>query len=163
MAVPLEVYLSQDPDLKLFLPNKLYSSWVSYEENNDRIPELKENDLVVAGGRNARNERELTAEEALIVNDEKLDKIRTSLRTALSIVGKCVSEGHYTSVIRHSTSLEWIYSMLRSDYDIQSKGVHFFNILETKYDQTHHTPVAFYNLHRTVVSKNLAKQGEVIK
>ena len=159
----LEVYLSQDPDLKLILPNKLYSSWVSYEENNDRIPELKENDRVVAGGRNARNEREITAEEALIVNDEKLDKIRTGLRTALSIVGKCVSEGHYTSVIRHSTSLEWIYSMLRSDYDIQSKGVHFFNILETRYDPTHHTPVAFYNLYRTVVSNNLAKQGEIIK
>ena len=37
----LEVYISQEQDFKVFLPNKLYSTWLSYEENPDRIPELK--------------------------------------------------------------------------------------------------------------------------
>ena len=35
----LEVYLSQESDFKLFLPNKSYGSWLSYEENPDRILE----------------------------------------------------------------------------------------------------------------------------
>ena len=64
-------------------------------------------------------------DQANIENDDKLESIRINLRTVLSIVGKCVSEGHYDSVVRHSTSLKWIFDMLRSDYDIQSKGVHF--------------------------------------
>ena len=158
----LEVYLSQEADFKLFLPNKLYATWESCEENTDRITALKTEDLV-----HANNDRQagriITEDEALATNDERLDSLRTSLRTVLSIVGKCVSEGHYNSVIRHSTSLKWIYDMLKSDYDIQNKGVHFFNILEVKYNAVKHTPVAFYNMYRTVIANNLAKRGEVLK
>ena len=157
----LEVYISQDPDFKIFLPDQLYGKWTCFEEDRNRIPALKARDIIVA--RNNRNGENITEDEALEANDEKLDKIRTSLRTVLSIIGKCVSEGHYTSVIKHSTSLTWIYNMLRSDYDIQNKGVHFFNILEIKYDPAKHTPVAFYNLYRTIISNNLAKRGDSIK
>ena len=89
--------------------------------------------------------------------------MRTSLRTLLAIVGKCVSEGHYNSVVRHSTSLRWIYDMLKSDYDIQSKGIHFFHIIGLKYEPEKVTPVAFYNQYRTIVVNNLAKAGDVIK
>ena len=53
--------------------------------------------------------------------------------------------------------------MLRSDYDIQQKGIHFFNILEVKYDSSKTTPVAFYNQYRTVITNNLAKNGDVLK
>ena len=120
----LEFYISQEPDFKVFLPSKLYENWTSYEENSQRIPELKQNDTARAG--HIRNGRALTDQEAEQINDDKLDNIRDNWRTVLSQVGKCVSEGHYTSVIKHSTSLNWIYEMLRSDYDIQSKGVHFF-------------------------------------
>ena len=37
----LEVYLSQEPDFKVFLPKKLYNTWLSAEEHPDRIAELK--------------------------------------------------------------------------------------------------------------------------
>ena len=53
--------------------------------------------------------------------------------------------------------------MLRSDYDIQSNGVHFFNVLEAKYDPNKQTPIAFYNMYRTIISNNLAKRGDVLK
>ena len=43
------------------------------------------------------------------------------------------------------------------------KVVHFFNILEVKYDANKHTPILFYNLYKTIVSNNLAKQGDIIK
>ena len=42
----LEVYLSQEADFKLFLPNKLYGSWSSYEENTDRILALKDAEVI---------------------------------------------------------------------------------------------------------------------
>ena len=83
--------------------------------------------------------------------------------TVLSIIGKCVSQGHYNSVIRHSTSLQWIYDMLRSDYDIQKKGIHFFNIMELKYDSTKMTPISFYNQYRTLVSNNLGRKNDKVK
>ena len=158
----IEVYLSQEADFKVFLPNKSYGSWLSHEENPDRILELKTEDQTVPNADRGEGPV-INNVEADADNIEKLETIRINLRTVLSIVGKCVSEGHYNSVIKHSTSLQWIYDMLRSDYDIQSKGVHFFNILDVRYDASKHTPISFYNLYRTIVSNNLAKQGDVIK
>ena len=49
----------------------------------------------------------------------KLRSLRNKLCTVLAIIGKVVSEGHYNTVIRHSTSLQWIYDTLKADYDIQ--------------------------------------------
>ena len=158
----LEVYISQEAEFKIFLPTKLYSSWQSAEENPDRIPELKEEDEIQANENN-REGRVITADQAVELNHEKLESIRTNLRTVLSIVGKCVSEGHYNSVVRHATSLTWIYEMLKSDYDIQSKGVHFFNILDAKYNAEKYTPIAYYNMYRTVIANNLGRRGETIK
>ena len=102
MPPPGVIGLSQEADFKLLLPNKLYGSWSSYEENSDRILALKDVDIIHPI--NDQNEV-ITAEQAEEANDEKLDQIRINLRTVLSIVGKCVSEGHYGSVIQHSTSL----------------------------------------------------------
>ena len=158
----LEVYLSQEPDFKVFLPNKLYNTWRSAEEYPDRIDALKGEDRVVVN-RDENVGPIVTLEQATARNDVKIDNIRTSLRTVLAIVGKCVSEGHYNSVVRHSTSLRWIYNMLRSDYNLQSKGVHFFNILDAKYDSNKTNPIAFYNSYRTIISNNLAKTGDTIK
>ena len=158
----MEVYLSQEPDFKIFLPSKAYGEWTCYEENPQRIPSLKNEDRVTATY-DVQEGRAISAQEANSINEEKLENVRTNLRTVLSIVGKCVSEGHYNSVIKHSTSLNWIYNMLRCDYDIQNKGVHFFNVLDTKYNPSKYTPIAFYNIYRTVISNNLAKRGDVIK
>ena len=152
----IEVYLSQENDFALFLPGGLYENWASFETNNLRIAALHQNDRVTAGGN-------VTAERAAAENAAKLPKRQRDLRTVLSIIGKCVSQGHYNSVIRHSTSLQWIYNTLRCDYDIQQKGIHFFNILDLKYDGQSMTPVSFYNQYRTLISNNLAKTGDIIK
>ena len=79
-------------------------------------------------------DRDRNAAQANIKNEDKLADIRVNLRTVPAIIGKCVSEGHYNSIVRHSTSLTWIYETLRTDYDIQSKGIHFFHVLDLKYD-----------------------------
>ena len=152
----IEVYLSQENDFAIFLPGALYENWASFETNNLRIAALNQADRVTAGGN-------VTAQQAADQNTARLIKRQRDLRTVLSIIGKCVSQGHYNSVIRHSTSLQWIYNTLRCDYDIQQKGIHFFNILDLKYDSQSMTPVSFYNQYRTLISNNLAKTGDTIK
>ena len=96
----LEVYLSQEKDFEVFLKGGKYENWESAETNPDRIVEIKPGDrvhVIPGGDENAVKQR----------NNDKLQKLRKDLRTVLSIVGKCVSEGHYNSVVRHSTSLQW--------------------------------------------------------
>ena len=123
----LEVYLSQEKSFKIILPGEAYQNWESAETYNMRIRQLQSNDRVQPHGN-------INDAQAIALNEDKLSDFRTSLRTLLAIVGKCVTEGHYNSVIRHSTSLNWIYEMIKSDYDIQSKGIHFFHITEIKFD-----------------------------
>ena len=120
----LEVYLMQEKDFAVFIEGGAYDKWESQESNRNRIPNLKPQDTLAADQNVPRTEAEAEA-----ANEVFLDKIRKNLRTTLSILGKCVSQGHYNSVIRHSTGLDWIYKTLRSDYDIQQKGIHFFNLL----------------------------------
>ena len=79
------------------------------------------------------------------------------MRTDLGIIGKCVSIGHYDAVVRHVTSIQWVYDMLRMDSDLQQTGIHFFNILDLQYAETKVTPIAFYNQYRTMVTNNPAK------
>ena len=94
----LEVYISQEPDFKMFLPEKLYGSWFSHEVDPNRIPVLKHRDTLPAGATDSDG-RNLTQEEIVEVNDDRLDSIRSNLITVLCIIGKCVSEGHYNAVI----------------------------------------------------------------
>ena len=145
----LEVYLAQEEDFAQFLPEGKYANWQSKEVNPERIEQLHNDDLPELNTHAARA--------------AKLRSVRTKLRTVLAIIGKVVSEGHYNTVIRHSTSLQWIYDTLKADYDIQQRGIYFFNILDVKYDQSSATPVSFYNRYRTVIVNNMAKRGDVIK
>ena len=84
----LEVYLSQEEDFRHFLNGGSYDSWTSQEYATvDRIETLANVD---------ENQEEGGDEEAYVLLKRNRD-----LRTFLSIVAKCVSQGHYSSVIRH--------------------------------------------------------------
>ena len=120
----LEIYLSQEADFRLILPGEAYPEWESHENNLDRLTAVKGED------------------EAAAIDGAKLKVGHRQLRTVLSVVGS-VSIGHYDAVKRISTSLRWIYDMLRCDYDIQKKGIHFFNLLDLNYDPAKLTPTAF--------------------
>ena len=145
-----EVYLSQEEEFRSFLAGEAYAEWKAQENNPERLTEVKGADAQLPG--------------RTVASDNAKLKIRQrQLRTVLSVVGKCVSIGHYDSVMRNSTSLQWIYEMLRCDYDIQKKGIHFFNLLDLKYDPAKLTPTAFYNQYRTLITGNLAKKNDVIK
>ena len=150
----LKVYLSQEESFQQFLEDGKYKSWKKQEEaiNGSRIE-------LLAAERRDGNGDELAPNEI-----ERLLKQRNrELRTFLSLIGKCVSQGHYSSVVNHSQSFQKICSNLRRDYDIQKKGIHFFNILELKYDEGKMTPINFYNQYRTIICNNLGKSGDIIK
>ena len=68
----------------------------------------------------------------------------------------------YAAIVRHSTSLEWIYNKIREDYDIQTKGIHFLNIVDLEYNTETKTPAGFYNEYRTVILNNIGRRAEVI-
>ncbi len=134
----LKIYILQDDRLAVFLPRGAYSEWGPGDDNPDRIPEVRGGD----------------AEAQLPVR-------RRELCAFLSIVAKSCHMQHYNVIMRHSTSLTWIFQRLREDYDIQQKGIHFFNLLDLKY--TPGEPAAgFYNNYRNLLIANLRKAGDTI-
>ena len=73
----LEVYLSQEPDYRVFLTGETYADWEAAENNPDRLANVKGEDI--QGGRTAAQ------------NTAQLKIRQRQLRTVLSIVGKCAN------------------------------------------------------------------------
>ena len=147
----LEVYLELEDKFEQFMSGE-YKGWTAAEENQDRIEDLTEGDKMKAEHEPSRDRRE--AADAKL-----LAKKRKELRLFLSLVAKTVSPNHYTTVMENSISLQFVYDMIRADYDIKAKGIHIFNILDIKYEPNI-KPVGFYNSYRTVVMNNMAKDNE---
>ena len=61
----------------------------------------------------------------------------------------------YAGIVRHATSLEWVCNKVREDYDIQTKGIHFLNIVKLEYNPETKTPAGFYNEYSTVILHNV--------
>ena len=68
----------------------------------------------------------------------------------------------YAGIVRHATSLEWVYNKVREDYDIQPEEIHFLNIIDLEYNPETKTPAGFYNEYRTVILNNVGCRNEVI-
>ena len=136
----LEVYLETEEKFDKFLPGGRYAEWEAAEVNENRIETPKDPDT-----------------------EQHLIKIRKDLRQFITLIAKYVNIDYYNPIIRHSTSLAWIYTKIREDFDIQQQGIHFFNILDLTWDPTGQTtPVGFYNSFRSIILGNLAKKNNVI-
>ena len=135
----IEVYLSQDDRFTPFMRGGHYSAWEAYDASADCIATPAGDDAAV-----------------------DLPTRRAQLRTFLSIVAKACDINHYNVVTRHSTSLQWIYDKLREDYDIQQKGIHFFNLLDLSY-KPGSSIMGFYNKYRNLIIANLKKRGDEIR
>ena len=95
----LEVYLGQDETLSVFMDGGHYAEWLAFDANANRILQPQGEDDI-----------------------NQLPLRRRQLRTFLSIIAKSCDINHYNIITRHSTSLQWIYTKLREDYDIQQKS-----------------------------------------
>lgn len=136
----LEVYLEIEEKFRKFLPGGKYDKWIAAEQNEKRIIVAKAPDTAAM-----------------------LDDIRRELRQFICIVAKYVHQDHYNPIVRHSTSLQWIYAKIREDHNIMQQGIHFFNILDLQWDITGQTScIGFYNQYRSMIIGNLAKKDERI-
>ena len=73
---------------------------------------------------------EPTANTKATKKAEITGKRKRQFKLFLSQVVKVVSDHHYNTVMRQATSLQWVCEEIEKNYDIQQKGVHFFNILD---------------------------------
>ena len=133
-----------------FMDRGIYSTWCADEQVPNRIADLHAD--------NPKNLPALTVPQ----RTEVLEERRRQLRTFLSQIANCISTEHYATIMCHSTSLQWIYTKIRQDYEIQTKGVHFLNIIDIKYNAATMTPAGFYNRYRTAIINNCARRGETI-
>ena len=137
----LEVYLEVESKFRKFLPGGKYAKWTPAEENDLRILLPVDPDT-----------------------DDSLPDIRRELRQFITIVAKFVHQDYYNPIIRQSSSLAWIYNKIRQDHNIETQGIHFFNLIDLKYDPTEQTtPIGFYNQYRSLVMGNLKKKHDVIQ
>ena len=149
----LEIYLGTDDDMARFMTDGKYDTWQSEERNPQRIQNVHAQDPDRPAA-DARNRQDLI--------EELLTKRRRQLKQFLGLVAKCASKNMYATIIRHATSLQWVYTRLRQDYDIQQKGVHFLNIIDMKWNPETKTPAGFYHEYRTIILNNIASQNETI-
>ena len=136
-----------------FMADGRYNMWESQEENPNRIPELHQRDPDRPAA-DFENREDVMA--------DLLNKRRRQLRTFIGQIAKSASRNMYAGIVRHATSLEWVYNKVREDYDIQTKGIHFLNIVDLEYNKETKTPAGFYNKYRTVILNNIGRRNEVI-
>ena len=105
----LEIYLSQDDNMARFMADGQYNTWESQEENPNRIPELHQRDPDRPAA-DVENREDVMA--------DLLNKRRRQLRTFIGQIAKSASRNMYAGIVRHATSLEWVYKKVREDYDI---------------------------------------------
>ena len=133
----LRAWLYCDEALSHFLTDGRYAEWEAEEVNPHRIAELLGNP-----------DPELPQNPTAAQETDLLTKRRRQLVIFLSQVANCVSVNHYTTVLRHATSLQWIFDKIRLDYDLSHRGIHFMNLSRIKYDPDTMTPAGFYQLYR---------------
>ena len=135
-----------------FMTGGVYANWTSQEANPHRIPAVLAEDPQLP---------EENAANRAAVMTELLSKRRRELWTFIGQIAKIASKNMYAVIVQHSTSLEWVYQKLREEYDIQTKGIHFLNIINLQYDPETKTPAGFYNEYRTVILNNVGRRNEV--
>ena len=150
----LEIYLGQDEAMARFMARSVYAGWTSQEANPLRIEAVRDGDPQMPG--------ENAANRAAIMT-ELLAKRRRELRTFIGLIAKVAAKNMYAAIVRHSTSMQWVYDRIREEYDIQTKGIHFLNIIDLQYDPETKTPAGFYNKYHTVILNNIGRTGEVVQ
>ena len=150
-ASELEAWLAADDNQALFLPGAIYGEWQLEEDNPHRGA------VVLA------TDPDLPAKPTQAQRDSLRDKRRRQCKVFLSQVAKCVSQNHYLEIIRHATSLTWVFNLIKRDYDLRVTGIDFLNLTEIKYESETMTPIAFYQKVKSHITANTARAGQVIQ
>ena len=143
----LIVYLKQNADFKRFLTGGCYATWSANDEHQDRLRTVHATDQ--------------PADNTQI--PQRLAERQTQLETVLSIIAGNCDFSQYDDIMQRSTSIDWIWNLIESDYDIQKKGRHFLKVDEFSFKKGQESYNAFYKRLRGHFSDNLRKAGERVK
>ena len=141
-------YLQQSTDYQRFLQDGIYENWTAAEDNPQRIVDLHQDDQAANAG----------------ANRARLQTRRTQLATTLSIIASISDSSQYEDIMTRSTSIQWIWNLIETDYDIQKKGRHFLKLDKITFNKTGtESHMAFYKKLRAHFTDNLRKTGERVK
>ena len=99
----LEIWLGEDDNMARFMTGGRYETWRSQEAYPNRVEDLHPRDP-------ERPQNDAANREDLLA--DLLAKRRRQLKTFLGQVAKCTSRNLYATIVRHATSLEWIYTKI---------------------------------------------------
>lgn len=146
--VALKIFLHQTPEFREFYPGGLYPTWVSLEEDPNRIDKLVGLDTPPENSD----------------KKEHLAQRRIYLETFLGIIARYSDEGDFDDIMEKSTSLEWIFQHHERRYGIQRKGRYLFRLDSIRFDKaTMDDYNKYYNDLRSCFKSNLRKKDELIK
>lgn len=80
----------------------------------------------------------------------------------VSLVEKCVSENYYLEIIRHAMSLNWVFQLIKRDYDLKVTGIDF-NLVDIKYEADTMTHAANFQKVKAHITANMARAGQIIQ
>ena len=146
--VALKIFLQQTAEFREFYPGGKYPTWVSFEDNPNRLDKLTDTD------------KKTTSAE----NVEHLAQRRIHLETFLGIIARYSDEGDFDDIMEKSNNLEFIFQLHERRYGIQRKGRYFHRMDSIRFDKSTMTDHnKFYNDLRSCFKSNLLKQGDMVK
>ena len=111
-----------------------------------------------------RNDTDRLAGGNAAQNPARLQTRRTQLATTLSIIASIADSSQYDDIMTRSTSIQWIWNLIETDYDIQKKGRHFLKLDKITFNRAgSESYMAFYKRLRAHFTDNLRKSGEIVK
>ena len=80
----------------------------------------------------------------------------------LSYYNDADSTRSFSAIMRHTTSLQWIFDIIKRYFDINTSGINFLNLPKLMYDARSMHPMGFYQKHHAHILQNTAHKMEVI-
>ena len=110
----LKNYLRQDTNNALFFPGKIYATWRSQEDHDDRLHQLHAQDLEAARLRKRQNQQAAQLDCDLA---ELLERRNAQLAKFLSLITMLCHYTEQDQIDQHATSLDWIFTFLEQNRD----------------------------------------------
>ena len=72
-------------------------------------------------------------------------------------------QNYYLEIICHAISLNWVFQLIKRDYDIKVTGIDFLNLADIKYKPNTITPAGYFQKVKAHITSNTACAGQVIQ
>ena len=74
-----------------------------------------------------------------------------------------MSENHYLKIMRHTTSLSWVFDLIKCDCDLKVTGMKVLNLADIKYEPDTMMSALYFQIVNAHITANTARTGQVIQ